>query len=557
MTREDPDDGTGDDLADFRALLEECRELYRGCGEEFARKRPDAVPDPGAFLDKMHDLERGLVLKVFVEMAWADGRVGPAEMDLGREVIAHAWGKRLDDDQLRQTLDEYTQTTHLRWESLVRPFERCATFHPHADRLQQVVLELAEHVRRAGGDSARTRRQYQWIRSELRRILDPLVLAGTPAPPRPAAGGPSAQTQQADFEIDARTARAVHVRPGAGRDHLDEVLEELDGLVGLASIKQEVHELVNFLKIQAERARMDLPATAVSLHAVFTGNPGTGKTTVARLLGRVLGAMGVLAKGHLVETDRSGLVAEYAGQTGPKTHQRIDEALDGVLFIDEAYSLVAEHGDDPYGAEALQALLKRMEDDRDRLVVVLAGYPRPMQALLRHNPGLSSRFPRTFAFPDYTAVELGHIFETMCARDRYRLPARTRAKLLVGFQHLLDHRDEHFGNGRLARNVFERAVRRLANRLADVGPLTRDLLTTLEPEDVVLEAVPESAWERLLRGAVQFRVACPGCGNAKAVPASYLGGVVSCRRCGHEFTASWGDLDPAPDAAPGPRPAGD
>src|SRR5262249_4579675 len=178
---------------------------------------------------------------------------------------------------------------------------------------------------------------------------------------------------------------------------------------------------------------------------------------------------------QLVETDRAGLVAQYEGQTAPRAHQKIDEALDGVLFIDEAYSLVAEDGSDRYGQEALQVLLKRMEDDRHRLIVVLAGYPRPLERLLRSNPGLSSRFSRQFTFPDYTAAELGHIFQFLCSKDRYVLPPRTRVKLLLGFQYLLDHRDEHFGNGRLARNVFERAIGRLANRIASVVPLTREL----------------------------------------------------------------------------------
>src|SRR5262249_31610405 len=150
-------------------------------------------------------------------------------------------------------------------------------------------------------------------------------------------------------------------------------------------------------KMQQERKKFDLPHTAISLHSVFSGNPGTGKTSVARLLGHIFGAMGLLAKGHLVETDRSGLVAEYAGQTAVKTNKKIDEALDGVLFIDEAYSLVSDKkGDDAYGAEAVQTLLKRMEDDRDRLVVILAGYPKPITRLLRSNPGLSSRFSRQF-----------------------------------------------------------------------------------------------------------------------------------------------------------------
>jgi SpoVK/Ycf46/Vps4 family AAA+-type ATPase len=340
----------------------------------------------------------------------------------------------------------------------------------------------------------------------------------------------------------AQNAQVERIQTRVESEQLSDVLDELDVLIGLDSIKLEMRELVNFLKIQAERVKHDLPQTAISLHAVFSGNPGTGKTTVARYFGRILGAMGILAKGHLIETDRSGLVAEYAGQTAPKTNKRIDEALDGVLFIDEAYSLVAETGDDPYGTEALQALLKRMEDERDRLVVILAGYPRPMEQLLRKNPGLGSRFNRTFVFPDYTLTELGAILGTMCARDRYKLPASTRAKLLLGFRYLLDHRDEQFGNGRLVRNVFERSVRRLANRLATIHPLTRELLTTLQPEDIVMEKVPEEVWSEGKTAQRFFRVACPSCRNVSRLAQQHLGRKVQCPRCSQDFAAEWGEV---------------
>jgi SpoVK/Ycf46/Vps4 family AAA+-type ATPase len=538
------DEAAAPELPAFGELLVRCRALYHDCAVEWARSHPEMVPDAAAFIESMVTLHRGLVVKVFIETALADRKVGAAELELGRQVIEHAFGKRLDDRQLRETLANFSETTHQRWESLLRPFQRMSTFRARADEVAEVVEQMVLHIQRASGHKdSRTRRHLKWVRAELRRVLDRPGVSGVPPAPveRPSKG---TQAQQADFELDARGVRqerAVRRLSGAGQEQLDEVLEELDSLIGLDCIKQDVRELVNFLKIQAERVRHDLPQTAVSLHAVFAGNPGTGKTTVARLLGRIFGAMGVLAKGHLIETDRSGLVAEYAGQTGPKTHQRIDEALDGVLFIDEAYSLVAESGDDPYGTEALQALLKRMEDDRDRLIVILAGYPRPMEALLRKNPGLSSRFPRTFNFPDYTSPELGRIFETMCARDSYVLPGRTRARLLVGFQWLLAHRDEHFGNGRLARNVYERSLRRLANRLAAVTPLTRELLTTLEPDDVLMQGVPESAWEVLGEEGRGFKFTCPSCAACSRLPAQALGRKVACRRCGHEFTADWGE----------------
>ncbi|MEM7478252.1 MAG: AAA family ATPase, partial [Planctomycetota bacterium] len=220
-------------------------------------------------------------------------------------------------------------------------------------------------------------------------------------------------------------------------------------------------------------------------------NPGTGKTTVARIISRLLCGLKILETGHTVETDRSGLVAQFAGQTGPRTNERVDEALGGVLFVDEAYSLVSERGEDAYGVEAVQTLLKRMEDDRDRFVVVIAGYPRPMREMLKTNPGLNSRFQRTYRFPDYTAKELLKIFYVFCKKYHYRLPNETRIKLLKGFGKLVKSKDETFGNGRLARNLFEDAIRRMSTRIIGQTPLTRDLLTKIEPEDIEFASVTQ------------------------------------------------------------------
>jgi SpoVK/Ycf46/Vps4 family AAA+-type ATPase len=235
-------------------------------------------------------------------------------------------------------------------------------------------------------------------------------------------------------------------------------------------------------------------------------------------------------------------VAEYAGQSAPKSHKKIDEALDGVLFIDEAYSLVAERGEDPYGLEALQVLLKRMEDNRDRLVVVLAGYPEPMEGLLNSNPGLSSRFSRHFTFPDYSASDLGRIFETLCAKNRYALPALTRVKLLLGFQHLIDHRDEKFGNGRLARNIFEQAIERLANRIMGQVPLTRELLVTLDPADILMPEVPETVWQDLDSDQRFFRAVCPSCQHPGRASQNHLGKQIQCPSCRQTFVFEWGEI---------------
>jgi SpoVK/Ycf46/Vps4 family AAA+-type ATPase len=537
-------------VQEFRQAMEDLQELYHSSALEVARSHPELINDsPREFVNRLLDLHRGLLLKIYAGLYPLDWRNTPTEYALARELFEHVWGERLDDDRLKRALHKITEDEgSLRWDALVGPFERLRPLRDRVGQLQTLVMRVANLIAKAHGRvHAKAVRHLQWIQAELKRNLERIPLEA-PAPDEVTrvAGRYAVDTIKAEAadvrdDWELKDVPEVEVQECSTEELLQETLAELDQLIGLDAIKREVHGLVNFLKVQAERKKFDLPQTRISLHAVFQGNPGTGKTTVARLFGRILGAMGILAKGHLIETDRSGLVAEYAGQTGPKTNRRIDEALDGVLFIDEAYSLVAEKGDDPYGAEALQTLLKRMEDNRDRLVVILAGYPRPMQRLLRTNPGLASRFSRAFDFPDYTAVELGRIFEGMCRQAAYELPGLTRAKLLLGFRYLLAARDERFGNGRLVRNSFERAISQLANRIAGVVPLTRELLTTLEPADIVLDGVPAALWQDV-EAARRCRGPCPGCGQEITLATKYLGRRVQCQRCQRQFCFDWAEI---------------
>ncbi|MDP6719514.1 MAG: AAA family ATPase, partial [Pirellulaceae bacterium] len=342
------------------------------------------------------------------------------------------------------------------------------------------------------------------------------------------------------YEIKSDLDFAVEQDEKTQEEKLAETLARLDTLIGLEQVKHEIRTLTNFLNLQQQRAAAGLPETDLSLHLVFGGNPGTGKTTVARIVGQIYGTMGILSKGHLVETDRSGLVAEYAGQTGPRTNKKIDEALDGVLFIDEAYSLVSESGDDPYGREAIQTLLKRMEDDRARLVVILAGYPNEMDGLLRTNPGLSSRFNTKLTFEDYSPEDLGRIFGELCEQNHYQVPTATKLRVLRGFDWLYEQRDEHFGNGRLVRNTFENAVRRLANRVAGVAPLTNELLTTLKADDIQFEDLPDDFWEQKEDSELKISVTCPGCGDVNSISPDYLERRLRCHRCDHRFVPGWG-----------------
>jgi AAA+ superfamily predicted ATPase len=268
------------------------------------------------------------------------------------------------------------------------------------------------------------------------------------------------------------------------QENADQVLEELNQLVGMENIKSEVRTLTNFLKVQKVRAERGMAKTQVSLHSVFCGPPGTGKTTVARLMGKIYQNLGFLSKGHLVETDRAGMVASHIGGTAEKVDALVKTALDGVLFIDEAYALKPPGADRDFGQEAIDTLLKRMEDYRNRLVVIVAGYSDEMSDFIESNPGLKSRFNRYFTFNHYTPDELIKIFEKLCKDSHFQLTQAARETLRTLLEQLYERRDRTFGNARLVRNLFEKIIERQADRLATIAQLTDEVLTTILPEDI-------------------------------------------------------------------------
>ncbi len=307
----------------------------------------------------------------------------------------------------------------------------------------------------------------------------------TPAQPTDGAQEPAPVATQ-----DAPGATPVEPeKPKEPEKSLDELLGELDALVGLDKVKAEIHRQTAVLRVEALREKAGLKSPTITRHLVFVGNPGTGKTTVARLVSGIYKALGLLSKGQLVEVDRSELVAGYLGQTAMKTADVAKSALGGLLFIVEAYSL----GGDQFGQEAINTLVKEMEDNRDDLVVIVAGYPVPMAAFISENPGLASRFRTSIMFDDYTDDELRGIFTGMVDKADYSLGEGT----LDAFNRLLAQqiRDETFGNGRFARNVLEAAIGKHAWRLRDVTEPTLDQLRTLLPEDLEADAQPEPvAW---------------------------------------------------------------
>ncbi len=261
-------------------------------------------------------------------------------------------------------------------------------------------------------------------------------------------------------------------------------MEQLDGLIGLSTIKHDVKELVSFVRIQKMRSDQGLKSVPVSLHLVFTGNPGTGKTTVARIIAKLYRQIGVLSKGQLVEVDRSGLVAGYVGQTALKTMEKIEQALGGVLFVDEAYAL-SENDDDAFGQEAINTILKAMEDHRDDLVVIVAGYTGPMERFINSNPGLKSRFNKYIEFPDYSIDELEAIFMQNCDRYDYEVDPdiQHQIRALITARQLAN--PENFANAREVRNMFEEIITNQARRIAEMEAPTADDLKRITIEDLL------------------------------------------------------------------------
>jgi stage V sporulation protein K len=367
----------------------------------------------------------------------------------------------------------------------------------------------------------------------------------SPAAPQAPAGAPQPATEEGDpplVKVQAAGGEKAPDQPAAAPQappeppplDLNELMAKLHKLVGLEKVKKEVETLTNLVRVNQMRKERKLPVPPLSLHMAFTGNPGTGKTTVARLLAQIFRAIGVLEKGHLVETDRSGLVAGYVGQTAIKVNEKVQEAMGGVLFIDEAYALATGDEED-FGREAVDSLVKLIEDHRDRFIVIVAGYPAPMQKFLDSNPGLRSRFNRFIHFDDYTPDELFAIMGRMCDEHGYKLSesASTFIRSLLTAMHA--RRGENFANGRDVRNLFEQAIATQANRVGPMQNVTDEILCTLQPEDVpghaeyleelkrieanTVEVVCRYCQEKMRqpRGQGTMKVTCPNCGEVTKV----------------------------------------
>lgn len=468
------------------------------------------------------------VLGFLCTLVRADDEISPQEADFIADMLRPSTGLPMMPGEVRDLVYRHGETgdaaTPAGW---VPDY-----FHVlvRGDRLRGTVnaMNVATCLRELGlqlvaVDGRNLPRESELVAAYVAPLEKAVAEAGVQTPRKvedPAPGAPAQPGQPAPA--------AAETAP-VGPADLNELMAKLHKLVGLESVKKEVETLANMVRINKMRKDRKMPVPPMSLHMVFTGNPGTGKTTVARLLGGIFQALGVLSKGHLVETDRSGLVAGYVGQTALKVQEKVQQSLGGMLFIDEAYALAPEDAGNDFGREAIDTLVKLIEDHRDDFIVVVAGYTEPMKRFLDTNPGLRSRFNRFIQFDDYSQEELFQILERQCGDAGYKLspPAAEYARDLFARMH--EGRGPDFANGRAVRNAFEQALAMHANRVGPLQNPSDEVLCTLQVEDIPggkehLEATtlvvdcPKCGTKlRLPRGKGTLRATCPKCGEKTSV----------------------------------------
>ncbi|MDD5823139.1 MAG: AAA family ATPase [Firmicutes bacterium] len=433
-----------------------------------------------------YDIFRSDTLKLLAYLATIDGNCNEKELQFINEYLSYDYSikdleRLIKNDASIKNIEEsvpvfmkiVVNADNIRFKRNVPHGEAsCITMHSFFNMIGREFLSCDDYISEIEEKSLNTilatmQSYYEQNDEEFKASVQPAGTGGASSQP---AGQTSVQGAGDDKPEDFGT--------------LEELLEELNSLIGLEKVKKDVNSLINLVKVMKMREERGMKEVDVSLHLVFSGNPGTGKTTVARLLSRLYCRIGVLSKGHLVEVDRSGLVSGYVGQTALKTQEVIQKSIGGVLFIDEAYALTANKDGNDFGMEAVDTLLKGMEDHRDDLAVIVAGYPQLMEDFLGSNPGLRSRFNKFIYFDDYTPEELFGIFKMQCKKNGYAADDEALEYAKEFFTERYNNRDEKYANARDVRNFFEKAVVEQANRIAKEEAPTDEELAALKLSDL-------------------------------------------------------------------------
>jgi len=515
-------------LEELAQAMKQCREVYLSCASRRSGLPRDALPQLARSQDRLH---RCLLVKICATISEADGRWAYEEQRCAAALLRHV-GIRSSEDELRKTVDYVgRQAARLDWQQLYQPFHEIPVLRNKIPDLETVVTRVANLIAKADGTVSKRET------AVLQKMLDELH-----AGQRVAVEKPPQLRDEAMPMLGDEKGLGESDDKGGPRDSaalVQEALQRLDGLVGLAQVKQQIRELASLASMQNQRRLAGLPYDLRNFHLAFVGSPGTGKTAVAEVWSDVLAATGVLKHGGLVEVNPLDLASNHPKETAERIKARIAEAMGGALLVDHAGMLFS--ASEPSLSEAARVLLQTMGKQQGKLVEILADHSDSLPKALARRADLVSACPRHLQFPDFSVSQLGQVFQSFCDRNHYQVSRLAQIKLLLGFGWTAKQKASRFRNGHLVQQVFQRAVQRMALRLLGISPLTKELLTTFEDDDIAIEGVPGQVWKNLSDPRRRFVIHCPNCNGATLIPPNFLGIQVKCKRCRHQFVCAWGE----------------